>query len=168
MAKAAKKLQKSIKQVKEKQKEEYPLKNQILYFAKILYLIIIISILMYGVTTILNGSYKLQGTSKIKYSTILASQSFNKGKEKYYVVFYDFDTNADITTKIEEITKSKVYKINLGDKLNASILSNKSNKEADASDELKINGVTLIEIYEGKNIDYVEGKENVVSFLGKL
>ena len=168
MAKTMKKLQKNIKQKKEVKKEEYPLKNQILYFTKIIYIILIVIILLYGLTAIANKEYKFTGNNKINYSTILASQTFNKGNEKYYVAFYDFKNNSDITTAIESITKSKVYKVDLSDKLNNSYIANESNKNVNNNDELKINGVTLIEIFEGKNIDYIEGTENVLSTLKEL
>ena len=38
---------------------------------------------------------------------------------------------------------------------------------AQKKEELKINGVTLIVIENGKNVNYIEGSDNIITFINK-
>ena len=101
-------------------------------------------------------------------TTILAGQTFDKKYDTYYVVFYDFDSDSSVTSRLENISTNKVFKVNTKDKLNSSVINTSSNAKASSADELKINGVTLIKIENGKNVEYVEGLSNVLSSLSNL
>ena len=48
---------------------------------------------------------------------------------------------------------------------NSKFASEKSNKKAKNASELKINGKTLIKIYNGKIKDYIEGSSNIEKYL---
>ena len=52
--------------------------------------------------------------------------------------------------------------------MNKQIISETSNKNATKSDELQINGTTLIEIKEGKIINYIEGYENITNYINNF
>ena len=52
--------------------------------------------------------------------------------------------------------------------INSSVISDNSNNKASNSNELRINGITLIKIENGKNIEYIEGISEVTSYLSKL
>ena len=91
-----------------------------------------------------------------------------KKYDTYYVVFYDFDSDSSVTSRLENISTNKVFKVNTKDKLNSSVINTSSNTKASSADELKINGVTLIKIENGKNVEYVEGLSNVLSSLSNL
>ena len=52
--------------------------------------------------------------------------------------------------------------------MNKNYLSEEGNSSASSVSELKINGVTLIKIEEGKNIEYVEGSSNVETYLKNM
>lgn len=166
MSKTQKRLKKNIKKVKEQEKKEYPIKNQILYFSKILATILILAILVSAITMIKNGTYKMDDADPvIDYKTILAGQTFSKGSEEYYVVFYK--DNSMIET-IEGIKTKTIYKVDLNSAFNNSVISDESNKDAQSVTDLKINGTTLIKIEDGKNTLYIEGTDQVTTYLKKL
>ena len=73
-----------------------------------------------------------------------------------------------ILITIHQLQVDKVFKVNTKDKLNSSVINTSSNAKASSADELKINGVTLIKIENGKNVEYVEGLSNVLSSLSNL
>ena len=118
------------------------------------------------VTKLANGDFaKKEETVD---TTILAGQTFDKKYDTYYVVFYDFDSDSSVTSRLKNISTNKVFKVNTKDKLNSSVINTSSNTKASSADELKINGVTLIKIENGKNVEYVEGLSNVLSSLSNL
>lgn len=169
MAKTQKKLQKSIKKIQEKQKKEYPLKNQIMYFVKTIYTILILAILIYGITVIVNKDYKLEGkATKYDSSQIMAGQTFSKLDKEYYVVFYNFTTESAVTTSIENVKNHPIYRVNLALGINKSVISEISNNIATTASELQITGTTIIKISEGKNVEYIEGTETVKTYLSNL
>ena len=52
--------------------------------------------------------------------------------------------------------------------MNKDYISEKGNSSASTVGELKINGVTLIKIEEGKNVEYIEGSSNVETYLKNM
>src|SRR5574344_823681 len=165
MTKEQKKLKKNIKKTSEQQKKEYPQKNQIMSFAKTIYGIIIAAILIYGITVIVNKTYVLKDESKYDMTQILAGQTFSKLDEEYYVVFYNFNEQKDITTNIESVTDKAIYKVDLSLGNNKYVISDTGNNTAMNANDLKINGPTIIKISNGSNIEYVEGLDSVNNYL---
>lgn len=168
MAKVQRKLKKNIKKTSEQQKKEYPQKNQIMSFAKTIYGIIIAAILIYGITVIVNKTYVLKDESKYDMTQILAGQTFSKLDEEYYVVFYNFNEQKDITTNIESVTDKAIYKVDLSLGNNKYVISDTGNNTAMNANDLKINGPTIIKISNGSNIEYVEGLDSVNNYLKQL
>ncbi len=168
MAKVQRKLKKNIKKTSEQQKKEYPQKNQIMSFAKTIYGIIIAAILIYGITVIVNKTYVLKDESKYDMTQILAGQTFSKLDEEYYVVFYNFNEQKDITTNIESVTDKAIYKVDLSLGNNKYVISDTGNNTAMTANDLKINGPTIIKISNGSNIEYVEGLDSVNNYLKQL
>ncbi len=166
MSKLEKKVKKNIIKLKEQEKKEYPLKNKIFNFTKILYLILIIAIVVCAITIISNGSYKLNsGLSKLDSSNIVVGQTFTRSQEEYYVVFYFED---DLVNIIDKISDSKIYKVNLNSGLNKNVISESSNSYASNASELKIKETTMIKISNKKNIQYIEGYDSVKEMLNNL
>ena len=90
-------------------------------------------------------------------------------EDKYYVYFYDFsDKNNDVESAItSKLSESRVYRVDIKSGFNSNFMSDTSNVKAQKKEELKINGVTLIVIENGKNINYIEGSDNIVTFINK-
>lgn len=168
MSKIKKTISKNIKKVKETKKEEYKGKNQILTLAKIIFATIIFAILVTALLYIATGKYTLkEDETEIIYDEIIAGQTFTKKDELYYVAFYEYDSDEDLTESIKE-KKNTIYKVDLSKKINQNIKSESSNKNAQKSEELKISGPTLIKIEKNKNIEYIEGYDNIVNYLNEI
>ena len=122
MSKTKKTIGKNIKKVKEQKKEEYKEKNQILTLSKIIFSTIILAILVTGIFYIATGKYTLKKDEvEIIYDEILAGQTFAKKDELYYVAFYEYDSEEDLSETIKEKT-SVIYKVDLTKKINKNII----------------------------------------------
>mgnify|MGYP000003588937 FL=1 len=166
MANLKKTIKKNIKKNIELKKHEDKKKEKVINLLKIVGSILFVIVLAVLVTKLANGDFaKKEETVD---TTILAGQTFDKKYDTYYVVFYDFDSDSSVTSRLEKISTNKVFKVNTKDKLNSSVINTSSNTKASSADELKINGVTLIKIENGKNVEYVEGLSNVLSSLSNL
>lgn len=100
---------------------------------------------------------------------LLASETFRQKEDKYYVYFYDFsDKNNDVESAItSKLSESRVYRVDIKSGFNSNFMSDTSNVKAQKKEELKINGVTLIVIENGKNVNYIEGSDNIITFINK-
>ena len=164
MANLKKTIKKNIKKNIELKKHEDKKKEKVINLLKIVGSILFVIVLAVLVTKLANGDFaKKEETVD---TTILAGQTFDKKYDTYYVVFYDFDSDSSVTSRLKNISTNKVFKVNTKDKINSSVISTSS--KASSADELKINGVTLIKIENGKNVEYVEGLSNVLSSLSNL
>lgn len=170
MAKSKKKIIKNIEKNKEKKKEERSVKTNILTATKIIITIIILIIAMAIITAIVNEKDKTNSNeNSISYDEIMAGQTFNRSEEEYYVVFYEFESDEDLTSAIEKVSNTKkIYKVNLKNSMNKNVISTDSNKTATTASDLKISGTTLIKIENNKNIDYIEGYDQVKEYLSNL
>ena len=163
MANLKKTIKKNIKKNIELKKHEDKKKEKVINLLKIVGSILFVIVLAVLVTKLANGDFaKKEETVD---TTILAGQTFDKKYDTYYVVFYDFDSDSSVTSRLKNISTNKVFKVNTKDKLNSSVINT---SKASSADELKINGVTLIKIENGKNVEYVEGLSNVLSSLSNL
>lgn len=168
MSKSSKKIQKNIKNNITKKKEEYPVKNQIMTLAKVITAILITSFIISVIVSLTNKTYTLEEEKEIVQNEILAGQTFNRKDETYYVAFYEFNSDEDLESTISNIENQKIYKVDLSNKMNQSIISDTSNKKATTIDELQINGPTLIKITNEKITDYIEGYDNITTYLNDL
>lgn len=168
MSKSSKKIQKNIKQNKEKKQKEYPVKNQIMNLAKVIVAIIITSFLISVIASIANKEYTLEESKNTIENEILAGQTFNRNNETYYVAFYEFGSEEDLESTITNLENTKIYKVDLKNKMNSQIINGKSNKNATKSEELQIVGTTLIKITNNKITDYIEGYDNITAYLKNL
>lgn len=169
MTKMKKTINKNAKKEKPlKIKEEDQVKDQIITALKILVALLVFILVLVLITKFVNGDFKSKKV-RITYNDIIAGQTFNRKEKTYYVVYYSFNSDTSIQETIDALkTEAKVYKVNLDDGMNKDYISEKGNSSASSVGELKINGVTLIKIEEGKNIEYVEGSSNVETYLKNM
>ena len=106
--------------------------------------------------------------NKIDYEYINVGTVFNRSDKVYLVMFDDYSTNISydmyINTLLDE-SKLPVYKVDMSKNENSVYASDKGNKKALRSNELKINGRTLIKISNGRIKDYIEGSNNIEAYL---
>ena len=159
-------------------KEEQQIKNLILT----IFIIALIFGLMYLFTaTILKKGLLSKGYTKpvvetpvIDYETATIGTVFDKEEKEYYVVFDEFSENPNVyLSTLLDIYNDKdnhlnVYKVDMSYGINDSYKSTKSNKKVSKSEDLRINGVTLIKIKKGKNVLYLDDLEKIADeFEGK-
>ena len=149
--------------------------NMVRKFFLILIGVILISVLIYFLTTkTLSDSSKANTEStnaSITYDTINVGNIFNRPYEEYYVMAYDFNgenagdyTNAVLTYK-NESTSIKIYSLDLSLKQNNSHVGDKSNKTAKTAEEIMFNGPTLIKIKDGKIKNYYDSQDTILEVL---
>ena len=102
------------KNLNNKKEKEDSLKKQIRTF---IILIVVISLVVGAFFLKTYLDLKKEEASNSGYTEILAAQTFSKGSDTYYVVFYDFDSKEEnLTTKLTELeTPATIYKVNLKD-----------------------------------------------------
>lgn len=103
--------------------------------------------------------------TEISYEYILAGTIFNRLDSEYYVVFDKFESEKlDVYFKYiidSASTKLPIYKVNMDLKVNAKYASDTSNPKVQNVNDLKIKGVTLIKIKNGKNVLYLDNIEKI-------
>ena len=165
----------SIKEEKKLIKQTNEDTNMVRKFFLILIGVILISVLIYFLTTkTLSDSSKTNTEStnaSITYDTINVGNIFNRPYEEYYVMAYDFNgenagdyTNAVLTYK-NESTSIKIYSLDLSLKQNNSHVGDKSNKTAKTAEEIMFNGPTLIKIKDGKIKNYYDSQDAILEVL---
>lgn len=165
MANVKKTIKKNIKKTKEKQKEMKKA-NQLLTLLKIVLGIVILAVAVTGLYFVTTGEYpwKKDTDIEIVYDEIMAGQIFEKQDETYYVALYKYDSEEDLSEKIDAKT-STIYKVDLNKKINSQIIGEKSNLKTDNIEELKVTQATLIKIEKNKNVETIEGYEEIVKYL---
>lgn len=100
---------------------------------------------------------------------IIASSTFKQLNEEYMVMFYSKDASEAIKTALKTYDsmnkETKLYKVNMDEAINKYVKSNEINSSATNSDELKVNGSTLIVIKNGVISSYVTNEEEIISKL---
>ena len=164
MANMKKKMMKNIKGNKEKDKNKYPVKDQITTVTIIAIVMVVIAIVTIIVTNLAKGEYTFG--KKNLYNEIIAGQVFNREEKEYYVVFYD---NEDIKTTVLGLdTKSKIYLVNLDEAFNKNILSLSTNIKASNIDEFKVYTNTIIKIKDKENVEQVTGDDEIKEYLENI
>lgn len=159
-------------------REEQEMKNLVL----IIFIIAVVFGLMYLLTYgILEKGLLTKGYTKptvqtpvVDYETATIGTVFDKPEKEYYVVFDNFgDINEksvyldSLLTMYEDKDETlPIYKVDMSYGINDQYKSEKSNKKANKSVDLKIKGVTLIKIKNGKNVLYLDDIDKIAAELG--
>jgi len=103
----------------------------------------------------------------ISYDVSLVGTIFNKKESEYYVVFDEYGNRADqylysVTARYNNLEDVlKLYTVDMSSGFNKNYLGENSNPSAQKSEDILINGPTLIKIKNGKNVKYIEGVKNI-------
>ena len=98
----------------------------------------------------------------------MAGSTFNMNRDKYVVVFYNRDSDDDITNHISIYGSrdgNNIYYVNLKNGMNKYVLDDVGNKNATKASELKVTNPTLIKIEDKEITEYIEGKDNILEYL---
>lgn len=153
-------------------------RGQVFNIIKMLLIVLIIFGVFYLFTLYLvresdsdSNDSTVSDNANISYEEILVGNSFDMSGE-YLVLYYDHsedELESKFTNLISEY-KSKenslsVYIVDMDNALNTKYISDDSNTSPKSVSELKIKGSTLIKFNNGNVIDYIEGEENITSYL---
>ena len=132
-----------------------------------------------------------RGEIIISYEDATVGTIFNRPDTEYYVVFDDFTenpnqyltsilfrySNEEETLPIYKVDMSNgfnikyaalpIYKVDISNGFNIKYAGEQGNPSAQKVEDIKINGVTLIKIVNGKNVKYIEGTTNIENELLK-
>lgn len=102
------------------------------------------------------------------YEFINANTVFTRDNSTYYVLFDDYGTKISndkyINYKVGTLDVP-VYKVDMSKKVNSKYKGSESNPNATNTDELRINGITLIKISNGRIESYVVGSDEIEEYL---
>lgn len=162
-----------------KNKEKYYYDDEKTQGTKAVLITVGIVLVVFGlfclITVLINNSKRKLDTKEptktaaaIQYQEILGDDTFVMSPDEYYVMFYDFDgPNAIyldyLFTQYAGIEGNHIYKVDLGSGFNTKFLSDKTNKKAQKAVQLKVKEATLIKIVDGKNVNYIEGKSQLIA-----
>lgn len=108
--------------------------------------------------------------TNLDYEYINIGTVFNRSDKTYYVLFDDYSNNISYNKYVDEVISTKlsdpVYKVDMSKNMNSKYKSDEPNREASKADELKINGITLIKINNGKIDMYLTGNEEIEEYIG--
>lgn len=105
----------------------------------------------------------------IDYEFIDIGTVFNRSEKTYYVLFdnyeSDFTKDSYVNMLLDNQEDHRVYKVDMSLKSNEKYINKKENAKAQSVKDLKINGVTLMKVSNGKNAKYISGSEKIEEYL---
>lgn len=111
------------------------------------------------------------GEVEIQRDEILIGTSFSVKEDEYVVVYYD-TTDDDMSSLASAISTYRssskdvsLYTVDMNNGLNKSFVGEEANKDASNASELSIAGPTLIKFSSNKISSYIEGVDEIVSYL---
>ena len=168
-------MKKNIKQKKnDKELEKFPVKE----FTVVISVITGAFLLVYGLTV---GANKLGWfdphyikpdieTPVISYENIEAGTILNREENDYYVVLADMSNNSKYITEVineynKKENKIKLYKVDLSEGLNRSIVSDTSNLIVSNLADLKVSDTSLLRVTNHKIVNAYSGVDNIENIL---
>lgn len=149
---------------------------------KIGVIVLLCFVVIYLVTAIINGELFGKKTTptetEIQKVEILMGETFEKNDSEYIIVYYDFkDSNYSglYNSLVSNYTSSgkevPMYKVDLSTNFSKKYMTKEgevSNTAPTSLANLKISGSTLIRIKDKQVVTYLEGKDNIKSYIEEL
>lgn len=145
---------------------------------RVVSIILLIFCVFYFLTVFLankdsNSSNNTTTVTNISYTNIVAGRSFAMPEEEYLVLYYDTSDEENSTTIASSASSYRakeehlaLYTVDMNDAMNKGYAKEESNQNPSSVSELAINGPTIIRFVGGEVREYIEGKDNVVNYLG--
>lgn len=161
--------------------ENNKLDGEIISFIKIAIGVGLVVLVVFGATMLMNklgvfdeGYTKPErGEIIISYEDATVGTIFNRPDTEYYVVFDNFTENPNqyLTSILFRYSSIEdglpIYRVDMSNGFNTKYAGEQGNPSAQKVEDVKINGVTLIKIVNGKNVKYIEGATNIENELLK-
>ena len=150
-------------------------------FLIILFSIIIVVLIVYGVSKLLIDDEPMNTESEIQagvidYDIVSVGTMLNRNYSEYYVALYDGETpqavvySAVITKYLENEDALKVFFCDLGNPLNNAYYvgaDGQTNPDAQNISELALGELTLIKVENGQITEYLEGLDAMKAEFGE-
>lgn len=158
--------------------------NELYKLLKIVLILVVCFGILYGITYFVtknqnntNGDGSSQDKiAAIQYDKILVGMLLTQKRDHYYVLLDKTDDQyyglyqSYLSTYGNKDNALKVYTIDMNDPFNKDYWKEESNVDVDADEitEFKVKEVTLVEVENGRIINYYEGRDNVKNQLEEL
>ena len=112
--------------------------------------------------------------ARIQYEIILAGESFQQNGDDYMILYFDEENIGDYSTALSEYndknSKVSLYKCYTNEALNKKFIASDNNKSKSPEkiEELKVEENTLIRFKDHKVVEYITGRDDIVSYLKSL
>ncbi len=137
--------------------------------------IILFFALAYFIGALITGKISFKKEEKaattIQYEEILAEMTFKQPEAEYFVLYYSFSSSDssminNYASKLEGT--APVYKVDLGKGFNTGYIADGDTKTPTSINDLKVKDPTLIRVKNKKAISYVNGLNNIKTYVSKL
>ena len=159
----------------EEQQKENEIKNTVKLICGVIIFIGLAYLLVLGMEKlgIFEAGYTApeKEPAEVGYVYITGGMVFNRPEKTYYVLFDDFTNTFTYDIYVDGLLQDqkdyRVYKVDMGKDGNGQYKSEESNQNPTNPSELKIKGVTLIKITNGKVAKSLEVNEAIEAFFGR-
>lgn len=108
------------------------------------------------------------GETSISNEYIMVGEILNRRENNYYVLFDDYSNSYITDIYVNNLLSNsdiRTYKVDVSKDGNSKYLSEDENKNATSISDLKINGLTLIRVNNGRIVDYISGSDEIEEYL---
>lgn len=110
--------------------------------------------------------------ARIQYEVILAGESFNQNRRDYMVLYFDEANIGDysevLSTYNENEKNAFLYKCYTNEALNQKFVSEEGGSAPSKAEDLKVEENTLIRFTDHQVVEYITGKDEIISYLKGL
>lgn len=155
--------------------------SNIWHYVKVISCVIIFICLFYLLTLYITSknsnentdtNTKEESTDTISYSDIMVGRSFSISDGEYFVIYYDKSdetVNSSCSSAVSSYQSKDehldIYTADMSDGFNKKYAKDESNSNPTSASEIAISGPTLIKFSDGKVVEYIEGKDEIVEYL---
>lgn len=110
------------------------------------------------------------GEARIQYDVILAGESYNQKADDYMVLYFGEDHissySSVLSTYNDKKEKIPLYKSYTNEALNKKFVMDDAERlESDDPSSLRVSENTLIRFQDHKIVEYIQGEEDIISYL---
>lgn len=108
------------------------------------------------------------GETIISNEYIMVGEILNRSENNYYVLFDNYSSNFTSDIYINNLlasSETRTYKVDMSKDGNSKYMSEDENRDASSINDLKINGLTLIRVNNGRIVEYKSGSDEIEEYL---
>lgn len=139
--------------------------------------ILVVFILTYFLTVYITDKNKRSAIgvkdARIQYEVILVGESFNQNKDDYIVLYYDYENTSDYSEVLSKYSEKEdrisIYKSYTNEALNKKFVVTEVIDQSPSNPaDLKVSNPTLVRFQKNKIVEFITGKDNIISYFENL